>query len=81
MKKYDLIEYIKHGREIEFKYNNKMYSITYYPDGSEYSISFCEFYKDPIDVKTIDELININVHGKTVVQILESLSEANIWIY
>lgn len=41
-----LLDLIKHGREIEFKYNNKMYSITYGRTNGEYVISFCEFYKE-----------------------------------
>jgi hypothetical protein len=81
MNKEQLADYVAHGREIEFKYNGKMYSITYSPVGMEDFISFCEFYQEPIDVKTVDELIKVTWDGVTVLQMLESLSEQDIWIY
>ena len=76
-----LADYIAHGREIEFKYNGKMYSITYAPEGVEYYISFCEYYKETSDVKTVDELVKVTRDGITVLQMLESLTEEDIWIY
>lgn len=81
MNKEQLIDYVSHGREIEFKYNDKKYSITYAPEGGAYYISFCEFYKEPADVKTVDDLIKITRDGVTVLQMLESLTEDDIWIY
>ena len=59
----ELKEYIDTGREIEFIYNDIKYSITYYSDNRINYISFCEFYKEPIDVKDIDELLSIDVNG------------------
>lgn len=81
MNKEQLIDYVTHGREIEFKYNGKKYSITYAPEGVEDYISFCEFYKETSDVKTVDELVNVTREGVTVLQMLESLTEDDIWIY
>ena len=46
MIKEQLKEYIECGNELEFKYNNKPYSITYGTFNNERLISFCEFYKE-----------------------------------
>lgn len=55
MAKEQLAVYIECGNEIEFKYNNKMYSIAYGTFSNKRFISFCEFYKKPINIKTFDE--------------------------
>lgn len=81
MTREQLQDYVKQGREIEFKYNGKMYSITYSPSWMDDFISFCEFDKETSDVKTFDELITITRGGVTVLQMLESLTDDNIWIY
>ena len=81
MNKEQLFYYIEHGREIVFKYKGKKYSITYSPEGVENYISFCEFYKETSDVKTVDELVNVTREEVTVLQMLESLTEEDIWIY
>ncbi len=82
MTKEQLFEYISEGREIEFEYNGKKYSITYSPswEPEEY-ISFCEFYKETSDVKTPEELIEVERDGVTVLQMWESLSEDKVWIF
>lgn len=76
-----LAEYIKTGNEIEFKYNEKMYSITYSPADQEDYISFCEFYKEPTNVKSFEELLEVSRDGVTVLQMWESLTDEDIWIY
>ena len=81
MTKEKLIDYVNHGREIVFRFQGKMYSITYSPEGMDDFISFCEFYKETSDVKTVEELIKVTRNGITVLQMLESLTEADIWIY
>jgi len=81
MNKEQLMDYVSHGREIEFKYNDKKYSITYAPEGEDYFISFCEFYKETSDVKNVDDLIKVTRDGVTVLQMLESITEDDIWIY
>ena len=81
MKKEVLIDYIECGREIEFKYKGKMYSITYSPTDMDDFISFCEFYKEPTNVTTIEELLEVSRNGVTVLQMWEALSEEDIWIY
>ncbi len=54
MRKEELKELIELGHEIEFKYKGKKYSITYYNDKRKNYISFCEFYKEPIDVSNVE---------------------------
>ena len=76
-----LADYIDCGREIEFKYNEKMYSITYGIIDGEEVISFCEFYKETTEVKTFDDLMNVSRDGMTVLQMWESLEEEDVWIY
>ena len=76
-----LLDLIKHGREIEFKYNNKMYSITYGRINGEYVISFCEFYKESTVVTNPEAVCDIDRDGTTVIQMLESIGEEDIWIY
>ncbi|MBQ9601073.1 MAG: hypothetical protein IJR46_03590 [Neisseriaceae bacterium] len=64
------------GNEIEFKYQNKWYSITYWEyEINKYGFSFCEFYQKPVDVYSFDELISIKYNGVTVMEMLESLDE------
>ena len=52
MTKEQLFQYISEGREIEFEYKGKKYSITYSPSWEDEYISFCEFYQYTSDVKT-----------------------------
>jgi hypothetical protein len=76
-----LEEYIDCGREIEFKYNGKMYSITYGTVDDEEVISFCEFYKETTEVKSFAELLEVLRDGATVLQMWESLTEEDVWVY
>lgn len=76
-----LSEYVSEGREIEFEYRGKKYSITYgVLDGKEV-ISFCEFYQETTEVTSVYELIKVERDGVTVLEMLESLPEDKIWIY
>lgn len=81
----ELNEYIQIGNEIEFTFNGKQYSITYwYPDNNEDNkwISFCEFYKETTEVKTAKELWNnVSRDGVTVGKMLTSINESQIYIY
>ncbi|MBR0384441.1 MAG: hypothetical protein IJH61_07125 [Eubacteriaceae bacterium] len=81
MKKEALINYLECGREIEFKYKGKMYSITFSPADMDDFISFCEFYQEPTNVKTIEDVLKISRDGVTVLEMWESLSEDDAWIY
>lgn len=81
MKKELLVDYIECGREIEFKYKGKMYSITYSPADMDDFISFCEFYKEPTNVTTIDDLLKVSRNGINILEMWESLSEEDVWVY
>lgn len=81
----ELKEYIEIRNEIEFEFKGKKYSITYwYPDDSEdnYYISFCEFYKETTEVRTVEELWSeVSRDGYTVGQMLTSLKEGEYYIF
>ena len=76
-----LREYVSEGREIEFKFNGKKYSITYGVIDDKDVISFCEFYQETTEVETVNELIKVERDGVTVLHMLESITEKDIWIY
>jgi hypothetical protein len=76
-----LREYVSQGREIEFQFNDKKYSITYGVISGKEVISFCEFYQETTEVETVDELIKVERNGNTVLQMLGSITEKDIWIY
>ena len=75
-----LRECVNSGFEIEFDYKGKQFSITYFRDNGERCISFCEYYQEPVDVKTFDELLNIEYKGERLSDIWESLTEDDIWV-
>lgn len=81
MSKDELLDYLGSGREIEFKWNGNMYSITYGKINGKSVISFCEFYKESTEVETPNELLKVERNNKTVLDMLESLTENDIWIY
>ena len=81
MTKQELFDYIEQGREIEFTFQNKKYSITYGVIEGKEVISFCEFYQETTEVETAEELVNVKREGVNVLQMLESLTEEDIWIY
>lgn len=68
-------------REIEFTYDKKEYSITYYNDNRVNYISFWEFYKEPIDVSSFDELFEKKYNGISVKDMIESLSEDDYSVF
>lgn len=81
MREDELIEYVNSGREIEFKWNGSMYSITYGVINGKRVISFCEFDKESTEIETIEELIKIKLNNISIVEMLQSLTEDDIWIY
>lgn len=81
MSKDYLQELIETGREIEFDYRGKRYSITYMLiDDKEY-ISFCEFYKETTEVTTYDELCQVERNGVSVIKMWESITEDDVWVF
>lgn len=83
MKKEEIQELIETGREIEFNYKGKRYSITYPGEDmkGDFNISFCEFYKDTFDCETVDELWNGIYHGIRISDILKTLDINKIDIF
>lgn len=68
----DLIADINEGNEIEFSYNGKMYSITYWED----SICIIEFYQDDTEklYKTAEELVNdYTLQGHVLKDIIQDI--------
>jgi len=77
-----LKDYVDCGREIEFQYKGKKFSVTYATiPQMGHIISFCEFYQEPVDVKTVDELLRAEWNGEKFANIWESLTEEDVWIY
>ena len=81
MSKKELIDYINCGREIEFRFNGKMYSITYGKLNGKHVISFCEFNQETTEVEKAEDIFMVSREGITVPQMLESLTEQDIWIF
>lgn len=78
MTKEQLISLIDTGREIEFDYQGKPYLITYYFDDREDYISFCEFYKETLDVRDVETLWNSTYKNMNVGEMLSSLTESDM---
>ncbi len=81
MTKQQLTEWIETGRELEFAYHGKKYSITYYNDNRKNYISFCEFNKETLDVKEVSDLWNGLYKGMRVSEILESVPESDVFVF
>ena len=81
MKKEYLIKLIEEGHEIEFEYKDKKYSICYGVIDNEEVISFCEFYKESKEVKTIEELLALNYNDFVLQDILDSIDEDKVWVF
>lgn len=63
MKKTELMHYLVTGREIEFTYDEKKYSITYGVDDGEQKICFCEFYQEEDTFCSADDFMERAVVG------------------
>ena len=81
MNKEYLIKLIEEGHEIEFEYKDKKYSICYGVIDNEEVISFCEFYKESKEVKTIEELLALNYNDFVLQDILDSIDEDKVWVF
>jgi hypothetical protein len=76
-----IIKLIEEGHEIEFEYKDKRYSITYGYIDNIPVISFCEFNNESKEVEDIDSLLEMNYKGQIVGDIIDSLSEDDVWIF
>lgn len=75
-----LREYMNNGNDIEFVYCGSRYSITKYMEGNREYLSFCEFYKDPIDADNLDILLSKEYKNESIKDIWESLDDKDVWI-
>lgn len=69
------------GREIEFLFEERKYSITYGVLDGEEVISFCEFYQETTEVKNANELLAVSRNGHTVEEMIAGISDSEIWIF
>ena len=70
------------GHEIEFDYKGKRYSLTWSDvDGEEGVLAFCEFNKEDIESRDIDEILSAEYNGYKVSDIIEELNEEEIDIF
>ena len=76
-----LKKWVRTGRELEFSYKGKDYSITYYNDDRKDFISFCEAYDETVDVATVDELWNSTYKGIKLSDMLSSIPEDDVYVY
>ncbi len=76
-----LKKWVRTGRELEFNYKGKDYSITYYNDNRKDFISFCEAYDETVDVATVDELWNSTYKGIKLSDMLSSIPEDDVYVY
>lgn len=81
MTKEQLFEWVDTGRELEFNYKGKDYSIIYFRKNKKIYISFCEFYKETLDVATVDELWNSTYKGIKLSDMLSSIPEDDVYVY
>jgi len=73
----DLADYLRHGREIEFVYNGKQYSITNNKDGWQFccdtdvvSEILCPFHEFDTLVEKISKTV---IEDKTITEIFDQL--------
>ena len=78
MTKQQLIEWIETGRELEFEFGGRKYSITYYNDGRRDYVSFCEFYKEPLDVSDANALWDSSYKGIELSKMLSAIPEDKV---
>lgn len=76
-----LKELISSGRELEFVFEGRKYSITYGVLDGEEVISFCEFYQETTEVKNADELLKIHRNGYTVKEMIAKLSDNDFFVF
>ena len=81
MKIEEVKKILQDGEEIEFKYKNKDFSITFFEEKGKTKLSFCEFNKEPIDVDTIEEIFDITYNGEIVKDILMKTEKKNVIVY
>ena len=79
--KEEFFNYMKTGREIEFIYSKtkKKYYVSNWISGDKNIYVTYEFNKDEIFVNTFEELCNIKFDGVTVLGMIESLTDNDVY--
>ena len=72
---------IECNREIEFSYLGHRYSITYFKSNDQKMISVCEFYKNPVEVKTASEVLKLKIGSLTLEKIFAQLPDSAFDIF
>lgn len=74
--------WMKTGREIEWEYKGKQYSLCpFLTANKEKWVSFCEFNEENLDAKDVDTLWNLTYKGISVKEIFESVSENSVDVF
>lgn len=81
MTKEQLFEWVDTGRELEFNYKGKDYSIIYPEIDNKRIISFCQFDDEVLDVATVDELWISTYKGIKLSDMLSSIPEDDVYVY
>ena len=81
MKIDEIKKLVETGREIEFNYKGKKYSITYGYLDNKYVISFCEFYKETSEVDNFNDLLLVSRDGTSVKKMIEDIDDKDIEIF
>lgn len=81
MTKEQLFEWVDTGRELEFSYKGKNYSIIYPEIDNKRIISFCQFDDEVLDVATVDELWISTYKGIKLSDMLSSIPEDDVYVY
>ena len=74
-------EWIATGREIEFTYMEKEYSVTYFKrDNGDYGISFCEYNCEPIHYNDEEDFIaNARIGDVLLADIWEAVTDVDVY--
>lgn len=82
MTKAQVKQWMQNGREIEFVYNGKHYSLCpFLTEKKEKWISFCEFYQETLDVPNVETLWNETYKNIKVSLIFESVLVSEVDIF
>ena len=77
----EIKDLLEHGHEIEFNFNGKEYSFTFGSVEGKRFVAFCEFYKPDIEFETVDEILAAEYDGFKIADVVESLSDEDIYIF
>ena len=80
MKLDTLRSYIVMGREVEFSYGGKMYSITYTFTNTKQTIHFCQFNNPSEDYDSVDDFFaSAKIENENMQNILSQLEDIVVY--